>query len=917
MPLRAVFNGIRSLFRPAKRNAEIEAEVRSFFESSVESKMRRGMSREAAECAARAEVGSSEMVRHKVWAAGWESHAESVWKDARYGFRQMLRSPGLSVVAILSLALGIGANTAIFTVINNLLLRQLPVHDPQMLVSFGGGGDAGIMALSSPGPYDIFPYDFYRRIAEDREMLDGICAFASFTNEVSVRTGAGAQGTATQAISRLVCGAFFSVLGAQPLMGRLLTADDTATEGSNAVVVISYRYWRENLSADPNVIGRSLAIDGTSFVIVGVMPASFYGVTLNEQTPDLWVPITMQPQVMMRPSLLRPDGLFWIDIMARRKPGISVAQAQSWATVEFERFLLQREGAQISARRRSQISGTFISLLPGGTGLSYVRQAYGTPLTVLMVMVGVVLLIACANLANLLLAKATSREREFCARLALGSTRGRIVRQILIEALLLTLIGGGLGLGLAFWSTSVIIHFFDGGAAHTALSATPDGRVLLFTLATCFATALLFGIVPAIRGSRADVSGALNAGARTAGGGTARSNRLLPKILIVAQVALSLVLLTVAGLLLRTLQNLRGKNTGMDRTNVLLINKNPKFAGYPPERLNALYDRILSQVDALPGVRSASLAGSPPLHRGTWGSPIDLDGRPTPPDQHIETLLNRVSAGYFETLGIPLLRGRTIQPIDSADAPKSAVVNQTSAKRYFPKGDAMGHSFTIADPAAPGVWHIVGIVRGSKHEGPTEKRQPFAYLAVTQFTGEDHYAYWLQVRSVGDPAKLTGEIRAALAGVDPNLPVLEYLTISEQFADLIEQQTFVSELAALFALLALTLAGIGLYGVMTYNVVRRTSELGVRMALGASRSIVVWMVLKESIWLLLIGIFLGVPVSLEASHAIRAELFGVDPANPLTLILAAFVISGCLLAGSCIPARKAAKIDPMAALRYE
>lgn len=875
------------------------------------------MNRDHSERAVGAREDSSEMVRPKVWTAGWQSHAEALRKDVRYGFRQMLRSPGLSLVAILSLALGIGANTAIFTVIDDLLLKRLPVHDPQMLVSFGDGSDSGIIASSSPGPYDIVPYDFYRGIVGKRDELEGICAFASFPTMVSVRTGSGAGGPAAQAISHLVSGTFFSVLGAQPLIGRVFTPDDSVVEGSSAVAVISYRYWHENLSSDPGVVGRPITINGTSFLVVGVMPASFYGVTLNEQSPDLWLPITMQPQVMMQPSLLKPDGLFWVHIMARREATVSVAQAQSWVTVEFQRFLTQREGTQISALRQKQISGTFIPLLPGGSGLSDMRLAYQTPLMVLMVMVGVVLLMACANLANLLLVKAASREREFRARLALGSSRIRILWQVLIEALVLALIGGGLGLGLAFWSTRVIIHFVDGGAARTALSATPDFRVLLFTFATCIVTAILFGIAPAMRSSRTDLSGALNASARTASGAAARSNRLLPRALIVTQIALSLVLLSVAGLLLRTLQNLRGRDVGMNRSNVLLVHTNPKFAGYQPEQLNALYDRILDRVDGLPGVRSASLAGTPPLHHGTWGSPIDIDGRPTPPNEDISTLLNRASTGYFETLGIPLLRGRTIQTIDNADAPKSAVVNKTFADRYFPDGDAIGHTFTIADPAAPGVWHIVGIVRDSQHESPAEKPQPFAYLAVTQLTGGDQYAYWLQVRSAGDPAKITGEIRAALAEIDPNLPVLKTQTINEQFDDLIDQQTFVSKLAGFFALLALTLACIGLYGVMTYSVVRRTNELGVRMALGASRPMLLWMVLKESIAMLVFGILLGIPVSLAASRAIRAGLFGVDPTDPLTLIMAVLMISGCLFAGSYIPARRAAKIDPMTALRYE
>ncbi len=802
----SIFSGIKSLFRPDERNAEIETEVRDFFESSVEHKMRHGMSREDAQRVARAEIRSAEMVRHKIWAAGWESHAEALWMDVRYGFRQILRSPGLSVVAILSLALGIGANTAIFTVIDDLLLKQLPVHDPRMLVSFGDGSDSGIVASTSPEAYDIFPYDFYRRIAGDRSELEGICAFASFPTMVSLRTGSGSEGPATQAISHLVSGTFFNVLGAQPLMGRVFNPNDTATEGRNAVAVISHRYWQENLAADPGVVGRSIAINGTSFVVIGVMPATFYGANLNEQSPDLWLPITMQPQVMLRPSLLKPNGLFWTHIMARRRPEISAAQTQSWATLAFQRFLTQREGAEITARRRQQISGTFIPLLPGGAGLSHIRAAYQTPLTALMIMVGVVLLVACANLANLLLAKAASREREFCARLALGSSRGRIARQILTESLLLALMGGSLGLGLAFWATHFIIHFIDRGAARTALSATPDLRVLLFTFAICVVTAALFGIAPAMRGSRTDVSGALNASARSAGGTAGRSSRLLPKALIVTQVTLSLVLLSGAGLLLRTLKNLRAQDTGMSRTNVLLVSTNPKFAGYQPERLNALYDRILSRVDALPGVRSAALSGGPPLHRGNWGSPIDIDGRPTPPNEDISTLLNRVSSGYFETLGIPLLRGRTIQPVDSADAMKSAVVNKTFADRYFRNGDAIGHSFTIADPAAPGVWRVVGIVRDSMHSSPDEKPQPFAYLAVTQLPGDDQYAYWLEIRSIGDPSKITGEVRAALAEIDPNLPILETQTIEDQFDGLIHDQSFVSKLAGCFALLALTLA---------------------------------------------------------------------------------------------------------------
>lgn len=918
MHIRSILPGLRSLLHPGRRNAEIAAELDTFYDASVSHKMQTGMSRADAERAARAEVRSAESVRHKVWAAGWESHFDALIKDAHYALRQMFRSPALTCVAILSLALGIGANTALFTVLNDLMLKQLPVRDPRMLVSFGDGFDSGTGVSSNPGPYDLFAYDFFRYVSADRAHFDGITAFASFTTQVSVRTGATSNGPATQAISHLVSGNFFSVLGANPILGRSLTPDDTAQEGRNAVAVLSHRYWQEALSADPNVIGRTLTIDGTTFTVVGVMPAAFYGVELNEQMPDMWLPITMQPQVMMQPSLLNPNGLIWIHILARRKPGVSVAQAQSWVTAQFQRFLFQDEGSTITALRRQQISGSYIPLLPGGSGLSHLRDQYQTPLTVLMVMVGVVLLIACANLANLLLAKAASREREFSARLALGASRGRIARQIFTEAIVLALIGGSFGLALAFWATRAIIQFIDGGAVRTALTATPDLRVLAFTFAICVATAILFGIAPALHAARSNVSGALNATARTAGSMASRPTRLLSRGLIVVQVTLSLVLLTVAGLLLRTLQNLRAQDLGINRTNVLLINTSPKFAGYPPERLNALYDRILTRIDALPGVRFAALSGGPPLSGGNWGSPITIDGHPPAPgDDNQNTYLNRVTTGYFETLGIPLLRGRTIQPNDNADAVKSVVVNKTFADKFFPNGDPIGHSFTIDDPAAPGVWHIVGIVRDSKRSSPNEKPSPFAFLAATQLTGNDQYAYWLQIRSAGDPATIAEEVRAALAEVDPNLPILKSLTISQQFDDRIGQQRFVSQLAAFFSFLALALACIGIYGVMTYNVVRRTSELGVRMALGAPRLTLLWTVLRESLLLLVVGVTLGVPVSLAASRFIKAGLFGVSPADPFTIAAAVCVVSACTLMGSFMPARRASRVDPMVALRYE
>ncbi len=918
---RNLVSGIGALIRRDERNREIREELQGYLDAAVDEKVRRGMPREEALRVTRSEIGTAETVRHKVWAAGWESTIESLWQDIRYGARQLLKSPGFSIVAILSLALGIGANTAIFTLINDLLLKSLPVNHPEQLVSFGKASGGGILGgFDHAGPVDIFAYDFYKGLERENEQagrLKGICAFSSFPIEVSVRSESGAGGPATQASSHLVSGTFFSVLGAQPMIGRAIGPEDTESAGRNAVAVISHRYWEQALAADPGVLGRAIDINGTLFTVVGVMPGSFYGVDLNEQSPDMWLPITMQPQVMLQPSLLEAHGEFWLHIMARRSPSVGVAQAQAWVNAQWQRDMADREGAAISDSRRQEIAKNFVLLLRGGAGISHLRSAYEAPLAVLMGIVAIVLLIACANLANFLLAKAAAREREFSTRLALGSSRARIVRQVLTETLLLAFIGGALGLVLAFAGTRLLIKFIVGEASHTALAATPDLRVLAFTSAICVLTGLLFGLAPALRVSRTDVTGALNANSRTAAGAGGRSGRLLPNLLVTGQVMLSLVLLAVAGLFLRTLHNLHTKDLGFNRTNILLVRTSPKFAGYKPEQLNALYERILNRMDALPGVRSATLSGGLPMWHGNWGSPITILDRPTTPNEDVSTLLNRVSPGYFETMGIPLVGGRTIGAEDTASSTKAVVVNQTLADKYFLHGDAIGHSFTVADPSVKGTWQIVGVVRDATYNHAGEERDPMAYLAVMQLSENDQYAYWLQVQTKGDPAAVAGEVRAALAEIDPNLPILDVQTIGELFDSLIDQQRLVSQLSGFFSALALSLCAIGLYGVMTYSVVRRTNEIGVRIALGAGAGEVLWLVLRESLVLLGIGVALGVPATLAASHTIQAGLFGLSPWDPSTLLAAVCVIAVVTLVAAYFPARRATRIDPIVALRYE
>jgi predicted permease len=911
-----IATGIKALFRSEARNREIDEELKSFLEHSAQEKMRRGMSPEQAQRAARAEMGSTETVKHKVRSSGWESAVETLWQDVRYGVRTLKKSPGFALVAIFSLALGIGANTAIFTLVNNLMLQSLPVRNPQQLVTFGKEYGACVCDGIGAGPLDVFTYDFYQRL-QKQNPFQGITAFSSFSVPVSVRINPSGAGQADRASSYLVSGNFFSVLGAEPILGRAITPADADAAGRSPVAVISYRYWQQDLAADPAVIGRSITINGTLFTIIGVMPPRFYGVTLNSGTTDMWLPLTMQPQVMMQPSLLAPHEQFWLHFMARRSPGISRAQAQAWVTSQLQQFMVDREGAKISADRRAVIQKMYVELLPGGSGISDLRDMYGQPLAVLAAVVGLVLLIACANLANFLLAKAAARERELSTRLALGSSRGRIVRQILTEALLLSLAGGALGLLLAFLGTRALIHFITAGAQHTTLSAMPDLHVLAFTLGVSVLTAVLFGLAPAVRVSRISATPALKANARTITGDGSRASQLFPRALVALQVMLSLVLLAGAAMFVRTLRNLENQNFGFERHNLLLMQFNPKFAGYKPEQLNALYGRMLDRLNALPGVRSATLSGAAPITGSTWNSPIYFDGFTPAPHESIDTLLNRVGPKYFETLEIPLLQGRSINAGDTATSLKVAVMNEAAAKHFYPRGDAIGHRFTVGDPAVTGTFEIVGIVKGAKYNSPREDPQQMIYLPVEQLTGNDAYAYCLQLLTTGDPEKVTGTVRAALADIDPNLPVLDVKTITEVVDSRMGNERLISQLSGFFSLLALLLACIGLYGVMSYSVVRRTNEIGIRLALGAQTTRVLWMILRESLLLLAIGVAAGLPATIAAMHLVQSSLYGLRASDPLTLAEAIAVIGFVTMTASYFPARRAMKVDPMVALRYE
>ena len=934
--------GLKSLLQRERIERELDEELEGYLEASEAHKRSAGMSAEAAHRAAMVEVGSRNAVKHQVWVSRWESTLDGILHDIRISLRMLSKSPAFTIIALLSLALGIGANTAIFTLIDQVMLRNLPVRNPEQLVTFGqenGGGEAGGVDL---GSFGLFPWYFARQLQADPGPFQGIASFCSFSDKVSLRLPAngappGSNSPAILAPANLVSGNYFSVLGAQPFMGRAITPSDDAAPGSGAVVVLSHHFWQQSLGADSNILGKTISINGTSFQVIGVMPEGFHGIKREIEPTDLWAPMTMQSVILKQPSMLTPGGgLYFLDVFGRLSPQAAqsapaLAQSQNWLNQQIRTGIRAEEGAKVTAARLQEINRVTVPLVEAARGASLLRDQYGDSLKILMGVVALVLLIACANLANFLLARAATRRREVATRFALGSSRARIVRQSLIETLLLSLIGGVLGLGLAFAATRVLIGFVSHGDAYIAMDPTPNTTVMLFTLALSLLTGILFGLAPALAAARTGAAGNLSGSSRTAQSSGGKSARLWPKMLVALQVMLSLLLLVGAGLFLRTLRNLQNQDYGFERSHLLLAEFNPKLAGYKPSQTPGLHQRLMERLSALPGVRSVALSASPPISAGNWSSNVSIPGYAPSPKENRHSILNRVSGQYFETVGIPVIAGRSLSDADTADSQKVAVINQTLARHFFPKGDAVGRSLLIEIDSVRGPWQIVGIAHDTKSGNPrdTEPVQ-MTYIPLAQINpflpadatapaseNQDRFAGMILVRTNGDPVHTIADLRTAIASVDPDLPVLRITTIQDQVSHFMTHDELISSLTGMFSLLALLLASIGLYGVMSYNVVRRTNEIGIRIALGAQTPAVHWMILSESVLLLAVGVGLGLPLTLLVTRYLKDQLFGLSALDPTTFAVALSTVSAMALLAAWLPARRATKVDPMVALRCD
>lgn len=837
---------------------------------------------------------------------------ESLYKDIRYGIRGLWKRPAFTLIAVVTLALGIGANTAIFTLVNAVLLKSLPVSKPEELVLFSDSASEGT-SNGDPiiGQWNLFSYAAYRYFREHDQSFQDLCAFRSGEAQVSVRqagaqSGAGAQ----RASAHLVSGNYFSLLGVGALHGRVLTNNDDAPNARPAAV-ISYGYWQQRWNSDPQLVGKDVVLNGTSFTVVGVMPAKFFGERVR-RSPDYWLPLTFQPQIELRDSYLTDNNVYWLNLLGRLKSNTAIAQAQANVNLELRQFLTDQAGSQLNDERRRGIQNTYVQLASGNGGLSGLRTFYSGALQLLMVIVVLVLLIACANVGNLLLSRGAARHAEMALRQALGASRGRLMRQLLTESLLLALFGGVCGILLAQWGVSVLVTLV---ARTSPLDVSPDLKVLAFTTGISLLAGVLFGIAPAIRATGKTLTSALKERA-TQG----RRNRLrlgLGSVLVISQVALSLVLLVGAGLFARSLMKLRDVDLGFNRDNVLLLSVEARLAGYKPRELSSLYRQLYDRLNAMPNVRSATLASQSPMSGSSTRSSITVRGYTPKQDEDMSVSDMLIGPNYIQTLDMPLLLGRAVGLQDTAASNRVAVINQAFAQYFYPGQNPIGRRITFEENSDKDDLEIVGVIGDAKYRNPKEKAARTVYRPILQVQDQSTYSNVIQLRTEGDPLNLVPAVRAAIAQVDQKLPLSGLTSLRVQTDEALRQEKLMAQLVGFFGSLALVLACVGLYGIMAHTVARRTNEIGIRMALGAERGNIIWMVLRESFVLVLFGIMIGIPAALGAARLVSSQLFGLSPSDPLTLLISITVLLIVAALAGYLPARRASRVDPLIALRYE
>jgi len=893
-------------FQRQRRERDLDDEIRFYVETLAEEKTRAGMTPDEALRSARIQFGGIEQVKEQVRDVRPGAWLGTILQDLRYAVRGLRNHPGFALVVVLSLGIGIGANTALFSVLNAVLLRPLPVSHPEQLFALSN-------PLSPSSVKNIFSYPMFERMRN----VAGGNGIAAMSRVETVRVRVDGDREPEPGSVQLVSGEFFGLAGLSPALGRMIGPEDNHVEGGQPVAVISHDLWQRRFGGSTGVLGRGIALNDSHFTIVGVAPAGFKGIWLESRT-DIWVPLVMQQAVRYSQNFSANDadtdkpwvdqeGIRWLNLMTRTK-----AHAAAVDTV-FRQWIAQLAEQIGDPEMRRLVLRQRLSFDAVGQGFSgFLRRQFTGPLFALMAMVALVLLIACANTANLLLARANRRQREIAVRLALGAGRGRLIRQLLTESLLLASIATAAGLAFSNGASELLVRMALGTTAGpTPISTGADARVLGFTVALSVSTTLLFGLAPAFRATRVDLEGALRAGARGVREG-ARINT--QKLLVVSQMALALILAVTAVWFADSLRHLGNVRLGFDKEHVVTVWINPQSAGYPSDQLQQLYRRLVGNAEAVPGVRSASLAMCGLASGCRDISDIKIAGYDARPGEQVLVQENYVGTEYFSTVGMRLLSGRNFTDRDTKDSAGVAIVSEGVAHRYFPAGNAIGHRFGYTDTGAKTGTEIVGIVEEARVNSARDEPPLMAYYPIQQGTV---YGGSLEVRVTGDAVARVPEIRKAVMGVDPNLPIVRITVLSEQVSGNLRQDRLIMWLTSGFGLLALGLGCFGLYGVMSYAVARRIGDLGIRLALGAAESGLFRMVFGESLALIGAGLALGLPCLFAISRLVSGILFDVRANDPVLMGLAALALSSTAALTAYFPARRASQISPVAALRYE
>jgi predicted permease len=851
-----------------------------------------------------------------------------MFRDLRHGVRMLLQAKGWTAVVVISLALGIGANTALFSAINGLLLKKLPVKDPDTLVRLRYAGRNDMVTSSSDYGFTTkdaagrdmrttFSYPMFQQFVADNKTMTDLFACAPFG-----RVNVVADGQAEIATSFISTGNYYRLLGVTARLGRTIAPEDDRPTAP-PVAVISFKYWRSRFGSNPNVVGKSIQINNVPVTIVGVLSPEFTGVqqTVGD-APDVAVPLALDAQLTSGPAPAVPTDrppiprlsqptYWWLQVMGRLKPGATAAQVQgnlegvfqSTARAGLDSYLgslSQEARSTVVNRNRKDVPHLVVE--PGSRGIYDVNSTDIRAVTILSAVVALVLLIVCANVANLLLSRATTRQKEISVRLSLGATRARLVRQLLTESIVLASMGGVLGILVGYWGQQLL-------PGPPGQAATLDWRVLSFALAVTTLTGIVFGIAPALRATSVNVSAALKESSRSVAG----SRSILSKALLIVQVAVSLVLLIGAGLFLRTVENLRSVDVGFNPQNLVLFRVDPRLNRYDAKRVGPLYAEMMNRLRAVPGVRAATMSQPAMLSGSVNSTGIFVQGRVYPPDQHDGINRLVVSPNFFETMEIPLLAGRGFTDRDTESAPKVVVINDAAARKYFPNENPIGRRFGYSVETS-GQFDIVGVLRDAKYNSVRDSAPPTMYVPYLQANASNPM---FEVRTAGDPVGVMGAVREAVRRIDPNMPVMDMSTQMEQIERRFLQEKLFAQAYAVFGGLALLVASVGLFGLMSYSVARRTNEIGIRMALGAQRLDVLRLVMRESMLLVIAGVTIGLALAIAASRLVASLLFGLAPTDLVTMVLAMTVMVLVSAIAGYLPARRAARVDPMVALHYE